>query len=465
MAVNFTDESPSYFSCAEWDQNFETVHTKALRTSYLWTCILNGVLAIHTAILNSLIVVLYFKDKRLQTTANVLILALAFSDLFVALVIQPAVIVNNALRFHEIYSCVSELTTFTLAEIGVGLSCCTVCFTMTLKRLFAICWPLKHRVLVTKSLLNKIFLAEVALHCVILLPLVLNSSLKFLMDLQSGFIIFGIIFVLAAYLCIFVIIHKRSRAVAKNGLTTDFLAKGSRNSKQKKISGKDVSQDSKRADKSPDDVSQYSKRTDESADNVSQDSKRENKSTIHVSQNFKEKSNSPKYVSQNSVPRNKPPKNISQGSKRERNLDENLSQNSNRNSLEIVSHDSNGNEIKGDQYTFSTCASFQKARLKLKQELRVCKAMAVIAGALALCFLPRAVIFKCAVSGVISMETFYNYLEPWLDVLAFVNSSLNPYIYFFHNKDITEGSSHLIGHVSDRSHISFERPSYLEFLY
>ncbi|CAB3990894.1 octopamine receptor [Paramuricea clavata] len=465
MAVNFTDESPSYFSCAEWDQNFEIVHTKALRTSYLWTCILNGVLAIHTAILNSLIVVLYFKDKRLQTTANVLILALAFSDLVVALVIQPAVVVNNALRFHEIYSCVSELTTFALTAIGVGLSCSTVCFTITLERLFAICWPLKHRVLVTKSLLKKIFLGQVALHCVIVFPFILNSSLKFSLEMQSGSIIFGIIFVLAAYLCIFIIIHKRFRAVAKNGLTTDCLEKVSRNSKQKKISGKDISQDSKRADKSPDDVSQYSmrtdestdnvsqysRRTDESTDNVSQDSKLENKSTIHISQDSKEKSNSPKYVSQNSMPRNKPPKNVSQGSKRERNLDENLSQNSNRNSLEILSHDSNGkemkipdNKLKDEQRTFSACVSLQKARLKLKQELRVCKAMAVIAGAVALCFLPRAVIFKYVVSGAISMETFYNYLIPWFDVLAFVNSSLNPYIYFFHNKDITEGVKKII---------------------
>jgi hypothetical protein len=396
--------------------------------------------------------VLYFKDKRLQTTANLLILALAFSDLFVALVIQPAVIVNNALRFHEIYSCVSEVTTFTLTAIGVGLSCSTVCFTITLERLFAICWPLKHRVLVTKSLLKKIFLAQAAVSCVIVFSLVLNSSLKFLIDLQSGSTIFGIIFVLAAYLCIFVIIHKRSRAVAKNGLTTDFLEKGSRNSKYKKISGKDVSQDSKRADKSPDYVSQHSKRTDESTDNVSQDSKLENKSTIHVSQDSKGKSNSPKYVSQNSMPQNEPPKNISQGSKRERNLDENLSQNLNRNSLEIASHDSNCDEInvpddklKDEQCTFNACASFQKAaRLKLKQELRVCKAMAVIAGALALCFLPRAVIFKCVMSGTISMETFYNYFIPWFDVLAFVNSSLNPYIYFFHNKDITDGVKKII---------------------
>jgi hypothetical protein len=152
------------------------------------------------------------------------------------------------------------------------------------------------------------------------------------------------------------------------------------------------------------------------------------------------------------MPRNKPPKNVSQGSKRERNLDENLSQNSNRNSLEIASHDSNGNEInvpddklKDEQCTFNACASFQKAaRLKLKQELRVCKAMAVIAGAVALCFLPRAVTFKCVVSGAISMETFYNYLIPWFDVLAFVNSSLNPYIYFFHNKDMTDGVKKII---------------------
>jgi hypothetical protein len=107
--------------------------------------------------------------------------------------------------------------------------------------------------------------------------------------------------------------------------------------------------------------------------------------------------------------------------------------------------------------------------LKLKQELRVCKAMAVIAGALALCFLPRAVIFKCAVSGVISMETFYNYLEPWLDVLAFVNSSLNPYIYFFHNKDITEGVKKILfgkknTHLNKAKFHSLSRCDGLEFM-
>ena len=393
MAVNITDKNSSFLSCVKWGQDFEIIHTEALKTSYLWACIINGFLAIHTTILNSLIIVLYFKDRRLQTTANVLILALAGSDLFTALLAQPAGIVNNALKLNEIHSCISELVAFNLNEFGLGLSCITVCFTITFERLLAVRWPLKHRVLVTKSRLKKIFLAQ-AFFCVFALTPVPSVSLKYLLAIQSGFIISMTIFMSVGYLCIFAAVHKRSQTVARNCLAAGSLEKGCQNPMREKTAAENVSQDSKR------------------------------------------KCNSGNNVSQNSDIQNERPENVPLDSKRI--------------SLKIVSHGSiemkvPDEKLKDEQSSmFNARAFLQKAMLKTKQESRVCKTMSMVAGALVLCFVPRAVIFLYVVSGVISMQTFYNYLAAWIDVLAFLNSSLNPYIYFFQNKDIMDGVRKLV---------------------
>ena len=64
MAENVTGEIPSYLSCVEWDEKFQIIHTKAVYLSSMFLCIINGVLAVHAFVLNSLVVALYFKDKR-----------------------------------------------------------------------------------------------------------------------------------------------------------------------------------------------------------------------------------------------------------------------------------------------------------------------------------------------------------------------------------------------------------------
>ena len=393
MAENVTGEFPSYLSCVEWDEKFQIIHTKAVYLSSMFLCIINGVLAVHAFVLNSLVVALYFKDKRFQTTANLLILALALSDLFVALLTQPAAIVNAALKLKGVHSCISEVTTYALTECGVGLSCFTVCFTISLERLVAICWPLRHRVFVTKSLLVKTFLAQV-LFCVLILPVVLYKSLVFLLNLQSYSMLTAAIFMITAYVRISTVIHKRSQTFSENS-----TAKTARNASQ---------------------------------DNLPSNSKVQNDRKGSLSQTHKPN----------------------------RNLGKTETRNSDRDSLEILSHDSKHQDIVSHganvdeiivkdlltKLCHSKACTFlrNKSALKLKKEVCFCKAMAMIAGALAICFFPRLVIFQCVATGVISTQAFYNYLLPWLDVLAYANSSFNPYIYFFHNKDITEGVKKIV---------------------
>lgn len=439
--MNLTDNISLYVSCAQWDQSFEIAHTNTLKTSFLWSCILNGVLAIHTFVLNLLIVVLFFKERRLQTTANILILALALSDLAVALLSQPASIVNNALRLYEIHSCLSELTISILNEFVVGVSAWTVCITISFERLLAIRWPFKHRVIVTKSLLMKIFFVQVAASAVISLIVVLRAPLKILLAFQSALIFLGVICVLMLYPYIALVVHKRSQTVFKT-----YAQEESQNSKREKTLKGNLGP--KAEGSSSDVVSQNSKHANKSAGReyyVSQDSKRE---LANYTPEIPKRS--PNNMSHNSNLQNELTNNVSHGTKRKSILNEN----SNRNSLEIksrdskhdspelVSHNSNGNELKITNEKLKvdqrSSSSLHIAMIKSKQELQVCKAMAIITAALVLCFVPRMVILQCLVADVIPMQTFYNYLGPWLDILVYANSSLNPYIYFFYKKDISE---------------------------
>lgn len=444
MAVNCTDNISLFVTCGQWDQSFEIVHTNALKASYLWCCILNGILAVHTFVLNLFIVVLFFKDRHLQTTANVLILALALSDLAVALLTQPAAIVNNALRLHKLHSCLSELTTLVLNEFVVGLSAWTVCVNITFERLLAICWPFKHRVIVTKSLLMKIFSLQVAGCVVVSLIVCLCASLKTALAFQSGLIFFGATCVLVAYPCIFRVVHKRYQTVARK-----YVENQSQNSTRMKTSKDELGSKGQGSVI----VSQNSKHANSLAvrvSHVSQNSKLE--STNYTPQDSRV-TDSPNDMSQNSKPRNKLSSNPPHSPKREDNLNEHISQNSNRNSLETVSHDSkhenvshksNGNELKTTRSGQDSHPSLHMAMKRSKQEAQVCKAMGIITGTLVLCFVPRMVIFQCLVADLIPMQTFYNYLGPWFDILACANSSLNPYIYFFYKKDISEGVKRIL---------------------
>ena len=422
MALNMTNGNLSYqLSCLEWAESLEIVRSTTSSTSTILICIFNAILAIHSAVLNFLVVVLYFKDRRLQTTANFLISALAVSDVLVALLVQPVNIVIHVLKINGIYSCLSHVVSFSLNDFGVGLSCSTVYFTISFERLFAVRWPLKHRVIVTKSILKRIVFVQVTLCLLSISILSVHESPNLLLLFQSRALVFGTVFILIVYAYIFGVINKRSRTMAKYRATKNV----SKNVLEK-ITESSESQDFRSGIHLSKNTSRNSVLQNNPLNNLSENSKREiNCSSKKPRDVVKQKQSLLRIVSQYSNPL------------------ENLPRNSTNISLKSATDDSGLDENKIPekklQCPFKACAVFQKAMLKLEQELRVCKTMALVAGALVLCFLPRVVLIECATAGVIPMKTFYIYLLPWLDVLAFANSSLNPYIYFFHKKDITDG--------------------------
>ena len=66
--------------------------------------------------------------------------------------------------------------------------------------------------------------------------------------------------------------------------------------------------------------------------------------------------------------------------------------------------------------------------------------MVIIFGALVIRYIPYGVAILCMFYGTVDKQTFSNYLIPWADVMCYSNSSFNPYIYFFRNKDISKAA-------------------------
>ena len=209
MARNFTKEENSFLECANWGEGVFIDNSSTAKISSTWICIVNSILAIHGVLLNGLIVTVYYKERRLQTISNVSMLALAMTDLFVVLLGQPVAIVIHGLKIYDIHRCSLELTSFTLAELGIGFSSTTVCFVIPLERFFAILFPLKHRTLVTKSCLKKVIVILSLFFVPGSIAFVYFLPLHYFFTTQLFAIVFGIAVVAILYLRIFLLVHKK----------------------------------------------------------------------------------------------------------------------------------------------------------------------------------------------------------------------------------------------------------------
>ena len=354
MARNFTKEENSFLECANWGEGVFIDNSSTAKISSTWICIVNSILAIHGVLLNGLIVTVYYKERRLRTISNVLMLALAMADLFVGLLGQPVAIVIHGLKIYDIHRCSLELLSFTLAELGIGFSSTTVCFVIPLERFFAILFPLKHRTLVTKSRLKKVI--------VILSLFIVPGSIAFVYFLPLHyffttqlFVIFsGIAVVAIVYLRIFLLVRKRT----KSGQSFQVAIR--------------------------DNSAPPTRHLNEQIQNSPCTS-----NTWNVCKKITPSDNTP-------------------------------------------------------QHTSNDCLAFQKAVQRFKKEKRILKSMVIIFGALVICFIPRVVAILCMVHGTVAVPMFFNYLVPWTDVMCYSNSSLNPYIYFFRNKDISEAAKRIL---------------------
>ncbi|XP_028407923.1 neuromedin-U receptor 1-like [Dendronephthya gigantea] len=105
---------------------------------------------------NITVIMAYFRNTTLQSVPNMLLIILAFTDLFVGIVAQPlfiAILVRDVLGAKPL-CWLALLSSVTLKFCG-GASLMTLSLIISLERYFAICYPLKHRCWITKTRLKR----------------------------------------------------------------------------------------------------------------------------------------------------------------------------------------------------------------------------------------------------------------------------------------------------------------------
>lgn len=118
-------------------------------------CVFNGLIGIGAIVGNILVIVAFFRYKRLRTRTNYFIAGLSFADLIVGLASIPmwtAIIVTVWLKTtqwmkHEIYRSYLALDYFS------GVLSILHLMLVSIERLYAIGWPVKHRVSLKKHYL------------------------------------------------------------------------------------------------------------------------------------------------------------------------------------------------------------------------------------------------------------------------------------------------------------------------
>lgn len=118
-------------------------------------CVFNGLIAFGAIFGNMLVIVAFIRYKRLRTRTNYFIVGLSFADLIVGLISIPmwmAIIITVWLKTtqwmeHEIYRSYLALDYFS------GVLSILHLMLVSLERLYAIGWPVKHRVSFKKNYL------------------------------------------------------------------------------------------------------------------------------------------------------------------------------------------------------------------------------------------------------------------------------------------------------------------------
>ncbi|XP_031571020.1 adenosine receptor A3-like [Actinia tenebrosa] len=160
---------------------------------HIVTALLNGIFAVVTTMGNSLVIYVIWKNISLHTPSNVLLCCLAFSDLAVGLLAQPAFVahkIGKLIHNFRLY-CLTRVTLETVGQICAGVSTLTLA-AISVERYLALRFSLRYNVIVTNmrvfmvvglfwvvftvSTISKLFVEKInSLHSFFLFSVTLSS--------------------------------------------------------------------------------------------------------------------------------------------------------------------------------------------------------------------------------------------------------------------------------------------------
>ena len=119
------------------------------QTVTLITCIINGISCPLATVENLLVFMLVLRKRSLRTSYNTSVLCLAFTDLLIAMFIQPAFIAYQTGKYiSSTYACVPYFIKTVFEFWCVGLTFVTLAL-ITVMRYFAVFKPFQYRIFLT----------------------------------------------------------------------------------------------------------------------------------------------------------------------------------------------------------------------------------------------------------------------------------------------------------------------------
>lgn len=125
-------------------------------------CVINILLAILTTVGNASVIAAYMKNTNLQTKNNLLIVALAMTDLIVGLWAQPSFVWVKITEMDGRIDCRIEIINDLTTKFCITVSLLILCVIVSAERYFAVFHPFKHRTWLTKRKL----LGTIAVICI-----------------------------------------------------------------------------------------------------------------------------------------------------------------------------------------------------------------------------------------------------------------------------------------------------------
>jgi hypothetical protein len=177
--------------------------------SDIGACVVNVIFAILTSVGNTCVILAYHRNQALQTKNNLLIVALALTDLLVGLVVQPLFVWAKITQMLGRIDCLLEIISDLSTKFSFSVSLLTLGLIVTPERYIAVFHPVRHHTWLTKrKLLYSIIFIWFATAVVILIipfgvPRVAYQS----------FGLFLIVFTLSTSLVLYVKIARKLRGM------------------------------------------------------------------------------------------------------------------------------------------------------------------------------------------------------------------------------------------------------------
>ena len=115
------------------------------------TCVVNAILAVLSSIGNACVILAYHGNLALQNKSNLLIVALAFTDLLVGVLVQPLFIWVKIKHMTGSIDCFLEIVSDLSTKFSFSVSLLTLGLVVTAERYIAVFHPLKHHAWLTKK--------------------------------------------------------------------------------------------------------------------------------------------------------------------------------------------------------------------------------------------------------------------------------------------------------------------------